>query len=530
MTWTVVVADRVAESGLRLLRDEADLTVVSAVGSADALRRALPQADGLLVRSDTQVTADLIALGARLRVIGRAGIGVDNIDVAAATARGIAVLNAPGGNTVSAAEHTWAMLLALVRRIPWAAASMRTGAWDRKTFAGTELRGKVLGIVGLGRIGQHVAAIGRGIGMELIAHDPYLTEKRAQDLGVALLPLDDLLAQADVVTLHMPLADDTRHLLGAERLARMQPHALLVNTARGELVDEAALVEALEAGRLAGAAIDVYAQEPLPADSPLRSHDRLLLTPHLAASTVEAQERVSREICAAVRDALRSGDVGGAVNVAGVSAAAIRRLRPVLELARRVGRLGATLAHGRVQAIEVQYGGPDEEAPRPAKLAAVEGALGAMGVGPVSMVNAQPLAEQRGITLARRGGAPLAGFETTVSVILQTADRMTCVVGALVGERGRIVEIDGYPVDVPADGYLIVLCNRDVPGVIGRVGTALGDAGANIGVYHQSRRADSDVALAAIAVDQPPARDLLARLATLPDVTDVRFVDLDSSR
>lgn len=527
MTWTVVVADRVAEAGLALLRQAPGIEVVSVVGDGAALRRELPRAQALLVRSDTLVTADLIALATELRVIGRAGAGVDNIDIPAATRRGIPVLNAPGANTVSAAEHTLALLFALVRRVPWAAQSMREGAWDRKSFAGIELRGKTLGVIGLGRIGAHVARVARALGMTVVAHDPYLPAQRAEDLGVALGPLDEVLASADVVTLHMPLTDATRHLLNRDRLAGMKRGAVLVNAARGELVDEAALIAAVKSGHLAGAAVDVFAEEPLPADSPLRGVDRLLLTPHLAASTQEAQDRTALEICQAVLDALDRGDIGSAVNVIGVSGETMRRLRPLQDLARCVGRLAGRLAAGRISVVEVEYGGTDEQAPRVAKLAAVEGLLTAMGVGPVSVVNAQALAEERGMRLSRRKTAPVAGYETTVAVTLKGAGTETSVAGALVGDRGRIIQIEGFAVDVPAEGQLIVLRNRDVPGVIGRVGSVLGEAGTNIGVYHQSRRPGDGMALAAIAVDQRPGADVVARLAALPDVTDVRVVVLD---
>ncbi|MDH4044519.1 MAG: phosphoglycerate dehydrogenase, partial [Gemmatimonadota bacterium] len=267
MTWVVVVADRVAEAGLALLRAAPSVEVVNTAGDATALHRALPRAHALLVRSDTLVTGDLIDLAPDLRVIGRAGAGVDNIDIPAATRRGIAVLNAPGANTISAAEHTLALLFSLVRRVPWAAQSMREGAWDRKSFAGMELRGKTLGVIGLGRIGAHVTRVARAVGMTVVAHDPYLPAKRAEDLGVTLHPLDEVLAAADVITLHMPLTDATRHLLDRGRLATMKRGAVLVNAARGELVDEVALVDAVRSGHLGGAAVDVYAEEPLPANS-----------------------------------------------------------------------------------------------------------------------------------------------------------------------------------------------------------------------------------------------------------------------
>ncbi|HEX9728461.1 MAG TPA: phosphoglycerate dehydrogenase [Gemmatimonadales bacterium] len=531
MTFVVVVADQLNEAGLGLLRDTPGFEVVVTTGDRNALARALPDAHALLVRSDTQVTAGLIAMAPSLRVIGRAGIGVDNIDVPAATRAGIAVLNAPGANTVSAAEHAVALLLSLVRRVPWAVESMRRGEWDRKAFAGSELRGKTLGIVGLGRIGAHISKIAVAIGMHVVAHDPFLTEKRARALSVDLVSLDDLLREVDVVTLHLPLTDDTRHLIDAERLALMKPSAVLINTARGELVDEDALVAAVTGGVIAGAAVDVYSQEPLPGDSPLRRTDRILLTPHLAASTAEAQERVATEICTSIRDALVSGDVGKAINVAGVSSKAMSRLRPFLELARQIGSLAATLSRGRVEAIEVHYGGADDDAPRPTEVAAVEGALTAMGVAPVTLVNAVALAGERGIALSRRAGQALSGFQMTVGVTIHTDSGASRVVGALVGEgqgAKRIVRIGEFSVDVPAEGYILVLRNRDVPGVVGQVGTVLGEVATNIASYHQSRHVLNGVAgaLAAIVVDQPPATEVIERLAALPDVMDVRVASL----
>lgn len=531
MTHRIVVADKVNEAGLAILRSSEGVEVVTAA-NPDELRGLLATADGLLVRSDTQVTAQLIDMAPRLRVVGRAGMGVDNIDVQAATRRGIAVLNAPGANTVSAAEHAIALLLALVRRVPWAVQSMRQGDWDRKAFGGTELRGKTLGVVGLGRIGAHLTGIARAFGMQVVAHDPYLSEERARELRVVLAPLDDLLVQADVVSLHLPLTEQTRGIIDRRRLGLLKPTAVLINTARGGLVDEAALVAALDAEAFAGAAVDVFEEEPLPADSPLRQCGRLLLTPHLAASTAEAQERVAIEICNAVRNALLTGDVGNAVNVSGVSGEAMTRLRDLMELSRRLGRLAAALTGGRIQGVEVHYGGPDDDAPRPATLAALEGVLAAVGVHPVTLINAQQLAKERAIAVSRRAGQPLSGFETTLGVTVQSDRGAMAVTGAVVGERirsGRIVRIDGFSVDVPAEGTVLVLRNRDVPGVIGRVGSQLGDAGINIAAYHQSRRKDSGEALAAIVVDHAPGKDVLARLADLPDVTAVGCAALDGA-
>jgi D-3-phosphoglycerate dehydrogenase len=452
-------------------------------------------------------------------------MGVDNIDVVAATRRGIAVMNTPGGNTVSAAEHTLALLLSLVRRIPWAAESMRRGEWDRKKFGGTELRGKSLGLVGLGRIGSHVANVARALGMTVLAHDPYLSEARAAELGVTLSGLDELLGRADVISLHLPATEETRNLIDRRRLGLLKKTAVVINTARGGVVDETALLEAVESGALAGAALDVFEQEPLPKDSPLRRSDRIILTPHLAASTTEAQKRVSVEICRSVREALLTGVIGDAVNIPGLSAKVVQRLHPLLDLGRALGRLAGSVSQGRIESIDTQYGGGEEEAPRPAALAVVEGVLGAIGVEHVSMVNAMTLAEERGIKVSRGLTTPEKGFETTLGVKIRTDKRTTRVSGAVVGDRiGRVIQVDGFKVDLPPEGSIIVLRNRDVPGVIGRVGTAIGEAKVNIGSYHVSRR-DTE-ALAMIAVDHPPDSRLLRTLEGLPDVLEVRIANL----
>ena len=528
MTYRVAVADKVAEAGLKLLAQTPEIEVTNCAGKPrEELERALAGAHALIVRSETRVTADLLTRGPNLRVIARAGTGVDNIDVHAATRRGIAVMNAPGANTVSAAEHAMGLLLAQARHIPWAAEAMRRGEWDRKRFEGTELRGKTIGIVGLGRIGGHVAQLARAFGMHVVGHDPYLSPERAAELQLKLLPLDQLLAQADVVTLHVAHTEQTHHLINAKRLKLMKPTAVLVNTARGELVDEAALADAVRDKRIGGAAIDVFAVEPLPADAPLRKLERVILTPHLAASTAEAQERVSVEICGAVRDALLAGDLSFAINVPGISGDLLRRLGPLLDLARRLGRLALALVDGPVTAVEVDYGGKDDAAPRPVLMAAVEGLLSGMSVEPVSLVNALLIAEERGIRHARRTGPPEPGFETTVGVTLEAARGRARVAGTVMGnEHGRVIRIDDYHVDVAPEGWMLVIRNRDVPGVIGRVGTLLGGAGINIGSYHQARVAfPGHDALAAITVDQPLTNGVLDALAKVSDIALVRLVN-----
>jgi D-3-phosphoglycerate dehydrogenase len=517
-TWRVVVADRVAKSGLDLLSHTPEIEVIDVAGKPAELDKAIAGAHALIVRSETRVTSALMARAPNLRVVARAGTGVDTIDVPAATRRGIAVMNTPGANTVSAGEHALGLLLALVRRISDAAAAMKRGEWDRKRFEGTELRGKTIGIIGLGRIGAHVAQLARAFGMQVVGHDPYLPPERATELHVRLLTVEQLLRAADVVSLHVALTDQTHHLIDADRLKLMKPTAVLINTARGELVDENALAEAVKEKRIGGAAIDVFATEPLPAESPLRGLDRVILTPHLAASTAEAQERVATEICVAVREALVAGDLSMALNVPGMGGDLL-------------GRLALALAEGPVKAVEVAYGGREEGAQRPVLVSALEGLLTAMNAGPVSLVNAQVLAEEKGIQLAMRQGAPEAGFETSIGVKVDTARGRVRVSGALIGDsHGRVIRIDDYHVDITPMGWMLVVRNRDVPGVIGNVGTALGKAGINIASYHQARRAPgarnapSD-ALAAINVDQALTNGVLDKLQALPDVLEVRLAN-----
>lgn len=524
----VVVADRIAAPGVQLLKGTHGLDVVETVGKGvDALRDALVDAAALVVRSETQVTPDLMARASKLRIVARAGIGVDNIDVEEATRRGIAVLTAPGANSTSAAEHTFALMLALARRIPGAAASVAEGKWDRKAYEGTELRGKTLAILGLGRIGTLVAQIARAFGMTVIVLDPYVIAAHAESLGVELLPLDEVLGRADIITLHLALTDDTRHLINAERLKLVKKTALLVNTARGALVEEAALAQALIEGGLAGAALDVFEPEPLPPDSPLRRAPNLILTPHLGASTKEAQTRVAIEIAEAVRDALLAGDLRSAVNLPGLDATQLASSRPLMDLGQRLGKLAFGLGSGGVQSVDVTYRGTDDRAADTAGIAALSGVLSAMGMDRVSLVNAAHLARQRGIRVTRRTEDPDV-FATSLRVELVTDGRRVRVAGALLGEaHARIVQIGDHHVDVEPYGTLLVLTNRDVPGVIGKVGTLLGAAGVNISDYHQSRPPRrGDDALAAIALEVRAPAPVLEDLRRMPEVTGVWQVDL----
>jgi D-3-phosphoglycerate dehydrogenase len=525
----VVVADSIALDGLTPLRDDPRFTLdVRARLSPDELADALVDADAVLVRSATRITRESLARANRLKAIGRAGVGVDTIDVDAATERGIPVLTAPAGNTTSAAELTLALLLSLVRRVAAADRSMHAGEWERGRFAGVELHGKVLGLIGAGRIGGEVAIRARAFGMRVLVHDPFLNAERALALGVESVSLDDVIERVDVLSVHVPLTEQTEGLIDAAAIARMKPGAIILNVARGGIVNEDALVEALQSGQLRGAALDVFAQEPLPADHVLRTLPNVVLTPHLGASTAEAQQNVALEIADAVRSALLEGDLSRAVNAPVVGGEDMRRLRPLLPLARSLGRLAMALADGPLAHVEVRYAGRLPGGLRMIAASAVSGALStALDEDGVNLVNALPLATSRGISVDQVRLDPTAAFPESIEVRVRTDTGSHRTGGALLGDSyERILQVDDFRVDMPSHGALLVLRNRDVPGVIGRVGTLLGAAGVNIAGYHQSRLAAGGDALAVIAVDAAPDARTLSALRGLDEVSEARFVAL----
>ncbi|HWV55968.1 MAG TPA: phosphoglycerate dehydrogenase [Longimicrobiales bacterium] len=528
--YRVLIADRISAAGLEPLRSDDRFELVEQTGlKGEELARTLAGFDAVIVRSATKITREALAYADRLQVIGRAGVGVDNIDVEAATELGIAVLNAPSGNTISAAELAFALLLALVRRVPAADRSMKEGQWDRNRFSGNELFGKTMGLVGAGRIGGEVARRARVFGMDVIAFDPYLTEDRAAALDIRLGTLDEVLEQADVISLHVPYTASTANMIGAEQIARMKKTAYLVNAARGGVVDEQALYEALSEGRLAGAAIDVFAEEPLPADSPLRRLDNVVLTPHLGASTVEAQENVALEIGVAVRAALIESDYSRAVNAPAIGGEEMRRLQPLLDLAERLGRLACSMSRGAIEGIEVRYAGESGDLLKPLASGAVIGVLsGVLGEGAVNFVNALHLAEQRGIDIRQVKLGPHADYSEYIEVRIQGSEGYTRVAGALLGDRyPRVVRIDEFHTDILPRNTLVVLRNRDVPGVIGRVGTVLGEEQINIAEYHQARLEIGGEALAAVTIDGRLDARTIKRLKDLPEIQGVWQVELD---
>ena len=524
----VVVAEPFAESGLAILR-EAGIEVSSLVGKPRAaLISALGDADGLIVRSETKVDRELLAAGRRLLAVARAGVGVDAIDVDAATQAGIVVLNTPSANTLAATEHTFALMLALARHTPSAATSLRAGKWDRKLFVGTELFGKTLGIVGLGRIGGNVAQRARAFGMKIIAHDPYITQPRADAFDAALLPLDELLRRADIVTLHVALSDRTRGLIGARELGLLRPHCYLVNCARGGIIVEQDLLDALDAGALAGAAMDVFAEEPPRPDGTgarLQRHPKVVATPHLGGSTVEALERIAVELAQDLARVLLGSPASGAVNAPIFSGPEGERLQPFLETAFRIGRfypqyaLPASLptftlvAEGELANVN----------PAPLVTSFLSGLLQGITDRRVTIVNAEAIASELGVRVETRSEARSGAYAATVRII----GGATTVVGTAVNGAPRIVDLDGFEIDATPVGGMLITKHRDVPGMIGKVGTILGDADVNISTMQVSRTQDAGGdAIMVLGVDRKTPNEALERLRAIPGINAVHAIEL----
>lgn len=519
-TWTVLVTDPLAEDGLRTLTGEPafDVRVRPGLTGPDLLAE-VASAHALLVRSGTRVTAEVLEAGKRLRVVGRAGTGVDNIDVPAATRRGVVVMNTPGGNSVAACEHTFALLLALLRNIPAAAADLARGNWNRKAFLGHQLEGKVLGLVGFGRIGREVAIRARAFGMQVLVADPFVTEALVREREARLVAFPELLAQADVVSLHVPISPETRNLMNAQTLAAMKPGSVLVNCARGGLVDEAALVAALDSGHLHGAALDVFAQEP-PGPG-VTTHPRIVCTPHLGASTEEAQQNVALEIARQVRSFLLDGEVRNAVNMPSLSAELYAQVRPHLDLAERLGALAGQIAGAPFTGLTVVLRGESTALPRaPAVSAALVGALGtARGGSVVNYVNARLVASELGMEIQETAVEESGDHAGLLEVSVRGADR-ACTVAGWVTAAGtpRLARWEGLGLDAPAGGDLLVLRNPDVPGVVGSIGTVLGEAGVNIAHIAWGRDQGVGEAFTVIHLDAPIPEALLAAIRKHPKV------------
>ena len=529
--YRILVTDEIDPDGVAVLADEPELRVeeVPTLPAAELLER-IGEYDAIVGRSATRISAELLRRAARLKVVGRAGVGVDNIDLPTATELGVAVINAPAGNTVAVAELFFGSIIGLLRHIPKADAGLHAGRWDRSAFMGDELRGRTLGIVGVGRIGSEVAIRARAFEMQVVGYDPYVTDERFLSLRIRrAATLDALLAESDILTVHTPLTDETTGMIGRRELAKLKPGAVVANLARGGIVDEAALAAALQSGQLGGAAVDAYAKEPLAADHPFRALPNILLTPHIGASTREAQRNVAVDVCVAVRDALLHGELGGSVNVAEVDGKRWSELQPAMLVARRSATIARQLlADQGVRAVQrlALRCGPDVMAGSEALLAAAAvGVLeGVIESERLNLISARTLAAHRGIELSVAESEQL-GHPTAVQVSVGGAMREIAVGGlAPPGVGARITQIGAFRVDISPRQTLIVLTNDDVPGVIGQVGTLLGQAHVNIAEYHQARLAAGGEALAAISVDGVPGADVCGRLLKVPGVHSATVV------
>jgi D-3-phosphoglycerate dehydrogenase / 2-oxoglutarate reductase len=520
----VLIADEMSPRAAEILRSRGlDVEVRPGLAPAD-LAIAVADCEGLVVRSATKVTASVIASADRLRVIGRAGIGVDTVDVSAATQRGVVVMNTPYGNAITTAEHAIAHMLALARQLPAADRSTRAGKWEKSRFLGVELTGKTLGIIGCGNIGSIVADRAHGLHMKVIAYDPFLSEERARDLNVEKLDLDTLLQRADFITLHVPLTDATRNIIDAAAIAKTRRGVRIINCARGGLIVEADLKAALESGHVAGAALDVFAEEPAKTN-PLFGLEQVVVTPHLGASTGEAQENVAVQIAEQVADFLLAGVVSNAVNVPAVSADEAPKLRPYMRLAELLGSFAGQLTHSGLRAVTIEYSGQVAALnTRPLTALALTGLLRPM-LDNVNMVNAPLIARERDIKVTEIKRDEAEDYQTLIRLEVTTDVRTRDVAGTILGhDKPRIVSVKGIRVEAELSGYMLYVTNEDVPGFIGRLGTVLGESGINIATFHLGRTAPGKGALALVAVDQKVPDTVLEQVRQLPQVVQAELL------
>lgn len=532
MSHRVLVTDKLSEEGLELLRADPGIEVVvdmKLATNVPALRAALAEADGIIIRSGTQMTPEVLAGQSRLKAIVRAGVGVDNIDVASATRQGIVVMNTPGGNTVSTAEHTVAMMLALSRNIPKANQSLKAGKWERSKFTGTQLEGKTLGIVGLGRVGLAVAKRAQGFEMKVIGFDPFLSTERAAELQIESVPgVEDMWGRCDYITLHTPLSAETRNIVDAKALSKMKPGVRIINCARGGLIDEAALLESLNAGHVAGAAIDVFDPEPPPADHPLAVHPLVVVTPHLGASTEEAQVAVAVEAARLLIDFLGRGQIRFAVNMPSLSQAELADIVMYLDLGRRLGMLHAQMDRGTARQATLRYRG--EVATKNTRLITASFAAGWMEAalpGQVNLVNAESLLKERGIALIEEKSTDTGDFGTMIQAEVLTEKKGYVASGTLFGKQFiRLVQLGAYRLDAHLDGNLLVFTHYDKPGLIGFIGTTFGRHGVNIAQMNVGRKQPGGEAIGVVNLDCVPSAEALAEVQAHPDILSVSLIKL----
>jgi len=527
----VLITDNLSDAGLAILRESPELEVV--MGSPENVREQLKEVEGVIIRSGTKLTADVLKGQPRLKVIVRAGVGVDNVDLDAATREGIIVMNTPTGNTTSTAEHAFALMASLSRNIPQAAAAMRAGGWDRKKFTGSQLAGKTLAVIGLGRIGQTLARRALAFEMKVIGYDPFLSEEHAREAGIELhRNVDDVVDKCDYLSVHTPLNDETRGLINAERMRKMRPGARIINCARGGIVDEADLVEAVRAGTIAGAAMDVYPQEPPAEDDPIRGVDNIITTPHLGASTAEAQESVAVEAAEIISAFLVNNEVRHAINMAPISGAELQESKAYLDLGYRLGLLQTQLLKQRFQSAGIQEakinyrGEVSDKQTRLITSAFIAGLLTSGADEPANIINAESIARERGIAITESSSREGGDFTSTVNTTLVTDNGEFSVSGTIFGDRFlRLVRLDGFHLDAYLDGQLLIFRHEDKPGLIGFIGTVCGKHGVNIS--HMSLgREDSGEAVAVLNLDSVPSKEAADEVLTNAAVTGVDLVAL----
>lgn len=522
----VLIADPIAKEGIHILQANAEVDICLGLGPEE-LRDMIGNYEALVIRSETRVTRDIAEAGKRLQVIGRAGVGVDNIDLDAATNRGIVVVNAPESNILSAAEHTIALMLTLSRNIPQAHALLKSGTWERKSFIGIELLNKKLGIIGLGRVGSEVARRSKGLGMHLIAYDPMVSLDYAKSLSVELVTLAELLQQSDFITVHIPSSELTTGLIGPNELSLVKPTVRLINTARGGIIDETALFEAIESGRVAGAAIDVFTKEPA-TDNILLKSDKIIVTPHLGASTIEAQAGVAVDIANQIVDVLHGNPARYAVNMPSISPETLPLLAPFMHIARLAGKLVAQLASGQLSTITIQYEGEVADHNTEAlKAAVIGGLLESTTDERVNMVNANIIAHNRGLKIIEQKSTTCDNYGNLITAEALTSTGTTTVAGTILRGEPHIVRVNEYWIDiVPTGTYWLFSDHLDRPGLIGAVGKVTGEADINISSMHVARQKPRGKALMVLALDEPPSEEDRYRLLSIPDVYTAKVVKL----
>ena len=524
----VLISDTIDKVGVDVISQVAQVDVNTGL-PIEELIKIIPEYDAIMVRSQTKVTKEVIEAGTQLKIIGRAGVGVDNIDVAEATRKGIVVVNSPEGNTIAAAEHAVAMMMAISRHIPDANESVKASKWERKKFVGTEVYKKTLGVVGLGKIGSHVAKVARAMGMKLLAFDPFISQERANEIGCTLVDLDLLFSESDYITLHIPKTKETTHLINAEAIAKMKPTARIINCARGGVIDEDALYEALKEGKIAGAALDVFENEPLK-ESKLRDLDKkkIILTPHLGASTAEAQVNVALDVAEQIRDVLLGLSARTAVNIPGLNPDVMEKLRPYLQLAETLGNLVGQLAGGRIDSLNVKLQGDlASKEGTPLVVAATKGLLSHALRERVNYVNATIEAKERGIHITETRDADLRDYSGSIHVEAHGSLGKHSATGALLshGEL-RITDLDDFPVNVPPTNYMLFTLHRDMPGIIGKIGSLLGSFNVNIASMQVGRKIVRGEAVMVLSLDDPLPEGILEEITKVSGIRDAYTVNL----